>query len=400
MSAAVDAMTNTQHPHPDAPPDRGNDAPWRAGVVAFGPPSDPRTFSVIPAAIVQELRRRRSFAFEINAKRFRVADVLGGAVRLKWLGTFPQLGVRATWLWRERTLDRLSARVGRALDAAPAGDVVQIGTTIRVAGPARRHLVYTDMTVRQAYDGGWYGIRSFSKSQLAEAERVQRAVLETAHHVFAISEWTAASLAGDCGVPRERLSVAFSGPTVLDPLEGADPGSGRRILFVGDDWERKGGPLLLEAFDIVRRDYADAELIIVGCTPGSERRGVRELGFLDQRRPEGRRRLVQAFADADVFCLPSRFDAFPITIIEAMQAGLPVVSIDSGSRSEAVQHGQTGLLAPAPTPESLAAALSALLADPELRRGYGRAAHAAAQRRFSWAAIVDRFERAAGAGQG
>ncbi|MBX9595031.1 MAG: glycosyltransferase family 4 protein [Roseomonas sp.] len=95
-------------------------------------------------------------------------------------------------------------------------------------------------------------------------------------------------------------------------------------------------------------------------------------------------------AAADVFCLPSHFEGLPMSIIEAMLTGLPVVATDIRGPREQVLQGETGLLVPPATVEPLAVALARLAADPALRTAMGQAGRARALDRFDEAKIVAR----------
>ncbi len=95
-------------------------------------------------------------------------------------------------------------------------------------------------------------------------------------------------------------------------------------------------------------------------------------------------------AAADVFCLPSHFEGLPMSIIEAMLTGLPVVATDIRGPREQVVDGETGLLVPPATVEPLSAALSRLAADPALRTAMGQAGRARALDRFDEAKVVAR----------
>lgn len=132
-----------------------------------------------------------------------------------------------------------------------------------------------------------------------------------------------------------------------------------------------------KGFDILLRALAeipDAALVIVG--DGPEREALRRLAIAlkvdDRVRFEGHRRDARRYLTAfDVFVLPSRFEGFPLAIVEAMLAGLPVVATDVGSVAEAVAGGETGLLVPPEAQSTLARALRRLLDDAELRARMG-----------------------------
>lgn len=98
----------------------------------------------------------------------------------------------------------------------------------------------------------------------------------------------------------------------------------------------------------------------------------------------------------DVFVLPAnaRAEAFGTVIVEAMAAGLPVVSTEVGSGTSWVNlHGTTGLIVPPSKPRALAEAVNALLTDPDRRVEMGRAAHQRAHAEFSQAAMIKRVEQ-------
>ena len=95
-------------------------------------------------------------------------------------------------------------------------------------------------------------------------------------------------------------------------------------------------------------------------------------------------------AAADTFCLPSHFEGLPMSIIEAMLTGLPVVATDIRGPREQVVDGLTGLLVPPATVAPLAEALSRLAADPALRHAMGEAGRARALDRFDEAKVIAR----------
>jgi glycosyltransferase involved in cell wall biosynthesis len=99
-----------------------------------------------------------------------------------------------------------------------------------------------------------------------------------------------------------------------------------------------------------------------------------------------------AFVGIDLFCLPSRFEGLPLALLEAMRAGIPIVATDVGSVSDAIEHGQTGLLIPADDPSALAASVVQVLGDADLRDRLVQQAKRVAGERFGVETMAQRFE--------
>ena len=182
------------------------------------------------------------------------------------------------------------------------------------------------------------------------------------------------------GVPDlqlEPLPRAFAGPTI---------GSLGRLD------RQKGYDVLLDALP----ELPEVGLVLVGDGPeraalehhvrthGLESR-VLFVGWQEQAR-----RHLTTF---DVFALPSRFEGFPLSVVEAMLARLPVVASATGSMPESVRDGETGLLVPAGNSRALAAALRRLLDDPALRSQLGERGRELAVARFTAAEMSRSFER-------
>jgi len=148
------------------------------------------------------------------------------------------------------------------------------------------------------------------------------------------------------------------------------PRPGPLIGAIGRLEPQKGFDILIRAL----REIDGATLVLVG--DGSERGRLeelaRELGVAERVAFIGWSDQVRGYLGSfDVFALPSRFEGFPLAVLEALLARAAVVAADVGSVAEAVRDGETGLLVPAEDPVALAAAMRRLLADEGLRRRLG-----------------------------
>lgn len=220
--------------------------------------------------------------------------------------------------------------------------------------------------------GRAYGHGSGSAPAEALKLRVSRRAFRHAAHLVTWSEWTRASLVEDYGVDAERVTVIPPGTNLAlwrRPVDEPAPAGADglvRLLFVGGDFRRKGGELLR---DVVTHELAGrCELHVV--TKSEDVRtgdGVVVHRGVASNSP----RLRALFARSDVFVLPTEGDVHGIASIEAMAAGLPVVSTRVGAIPEVVQDGETGVLIAPGDGAALAGALATLIADADLRRRMG-----------------------------
>jgi glycosyltransferase involved in cell wall biosynthesis len=386
MSPAPLDLTQTGPAAP--PPERA----WSASLVAFGAPSAPHTFSGYSRSLADGLRAHGHLRHEYSARQLVPLDVFRGVVGLTWRAGLPRPTVRRGWMWSARGIETLSQRLARRIEQrGDRGNFLQVGTLVHVPAELGPHYMLTDMTIAQARQAGYFAIADLPVRALDQAERLQCDLLAEARHVFALSSWTADSLIHDCGVPPAHVTIVYAGPNLVVPPGLKEARAEGEILFVGVDWERKGGPPLLEAVRRLRRRLPDARLRVIGCGPPLDEPGVQVDGFLNRADPAQYEMLVRAYLRASCFCVPSRFDPFPNALIEAASVGLPAVAFDNGSRREAIEHGRTGYLVPVDDVEGLADALHELLGNPARCREMGELARRRAQRLFTWERVVGRI---------
>jgi glycosyltransferase involved in cell wall biosynthesis len=218
---------------------------------------------------------------------------------------------------------------------------------------------------------------------------VRRAILRLsmlpAHRVVAV--WSAGerALAGVLGRSKVRLvDNGVDCSRYLDPEPPHDP---PRVLYVGLLTPRKGVLDLLEASRLLTARGVRHEVRLLGGTPDEGPAAavpVLEAArdhatMLGTRAPED---MPQEYAAADVFCLPSWWEAMPLSVLEAMAAGLPVVATSVGDVSRLVTP-ECGRVVPVHSPELLAEALRPLLENADRRRQLGDAARERVRSSFS-----------------
>jgi glycosyltransferase involved in cell wall biosynthesis len=255
--------------------------------------------------------------------------------------------------------------------------------------PSVPTVLYVDCTHRQSADN-WPAWNPLRGRALEEWYRKERAGYHAARHIFAFSKTTRDSLVEDYGVPSARVTVTGAGVNLdrmPDPVAPGGRSTEPTILFIGNDFVRKGGLILLDAFARVRETIPGARLQLVGTDPGiTPPPGVEVLG-----RIRDRQRVTELYREATVFTVPSYFDPFPLVALEAMAFGLPVIATRQEGVPEMIEDRRTGLLVDAGDAGGLADALLALLAAPDLRSRLGGAARIEVGERFMWDSVVERM---------
>lgn len=230
-----------------------------------------------------------------------------------------------------------------------------------------------------------------SAAQLA----LQRASYACAHRIVANAEAVASRLRRE-GVPAHRIAVVPNGLEIERAVARPVRGALRHVVMVANLRPEKGHDVLIDAVPHVLKRFPDARFHLVGG--GSERsrleQRVRETGVTHAVTFHGHVEDVHArLAEADIAVLPSRSEAFPNAVLEAMAARLPVIASAIGGVVEVIEQSRTGLLvAPGHTRE-LADAICRLMADAALAGTLAANGHHLALARYSFDRMVRAVDR-------
>lgn len=223
---------------------------------------------------------------------------------------------------------------------------------------------------------------------------LQRASYACAHGIVANSVAVAARLEKE-GIGARRITVIPNGIDVDVYPPHRTTQQLRRIVTVANLRSEKGHDVLIDAFASLSNTHPDLELLLVGAgrREGNLRTHAAQRGVASRVRFLGHRDDVPAIlSESDVFVLPSRSEAFPNSVMEAMAAGLPVIATAVGGVPELVQHCVNGVLIPADDRSALTDALRDLLDNPARATAFGAAARETIASRFSFTRMVRSFE--------
>jgi glycosyltransferase involved in cell wall biosynthesis len=193
------------------------------------------------------------------------------------------------------------------------------------------------------------------------------------------SNWAKSSAVSDYGVPEDKVVVNPPGVDIdfFRPSTEEEHRDNLRVVFVGGDFRRKGGQLLLDWYR--QRSTENVELHLATREPVEQTvPGVTVHSDIRPNSPE----LLHLYQTSDVFVLPSLGECFGLATVEAMATGLPVVVSDVGGTEDIVQDGTNGFITRAGDVQGLSGALSAVLSDRARRHAMARRSRQLAEERF------------------
>ena len=239
---------------------------------------------------------------------------------------------------------------------------------------------------------GWAFTPGVPPLQAALYRQVERLVGPLASRIITVSEYDRRLGLAARVAPEDRLVTVHNGMPDVPPELRADPArSPARLVMVARYGAQKDHPTLLRALADLRQHPWELDLIGDGPSMGQTEALATELGLAGRVRFLGQRSDVdRILAAAQVSLLITNWEGFPLSILEAMRAGLPVVASSVGGVPESVRDGESGYLIPRADVPHLRDRIERLLTDPALRARLGAAGRARFVRDFTLSASVAR----------
>lgn len=179
-----------------------------------------------------------------------------------------------------------------------------------------------------------------------------RAIQKASLLVYA-SSWAAQSALDDYHADPQKVHVALMGANFENPpsreiIEQKQKSHSCRLLFIGFDWQRKGGDIAFETLLKLEEEGIEAELIVCGCVPPHKfsHKRMKVIPYLDKNDPVQYKELEQLYLSSDFLLLPTRNECFGLVFCEANAYGLPVITTHTGGVPEVVIDGKNGFTLP------------------------------------------------------
>jgi glycosyltransferase involved in cell wall biosynthesis len=313
-------------------------------------------------------------------------------VATMWTGGFPEpltFSLRARRHLRARRGEFDVVHDNQTLGYGLLGDVgAPLVTTVHHPITVDRQLELDAAGTRQ---------RQWSVRRWYAFTRMQRRVARRLPSVLTVSGTSRQEIIDHLGVRPDRIHVVHIGADtdLFSPDPSVPRVPGRIVTTSSADVPLKGLVFLVEALAKVRAEHPGAHLVVVGKRPTEgpvaqaiERYGIEGAVEFVKGIPDAE--LVDLVRSAEVACVPSLYEGFSLPAAEAMATGTPLVATTGGAIPEvAGRDGETCLAVPPGDAGALAAGLSRLLGDPELRARLGGAGRDRALRHFTWARAAE-----------
>jgi glycosyltransferase involved in cell wall biosynthesis len=223
---------------------------------------------------------------------------------------------------------------------------------------------------------GYYPLFSdIARYNIRQGIEMDRLTFQKSAHIMLASAWAKQSAMKDYGIAANRLTVAPFGAN-FDVIPGTDEVKQKknavcRLLFLGVEWERKGGQIALDTFHSLQKKGLPVHLTIIGCTPPVPvtDKNILVIPFINRQIKDEAKKLYDITRQSDFLLLPTRAECAGIVFCEASAFGVPSITTDTGGVTTNVEDGVNGYALPlSATADEYADKISGLFADEEKYR--------------------------------
>jgi len=212
-------------------------------------------------------------------------------------------------------------------------------------------IYFTDATVASINEY-YNSFSNITSRNLMEADLIEKLALEKATSVIFCTEWAKKEAKKYYSVGENKISVIPMGANLELVPDSFPPHKENKksfnMLFIGVNWERKGGSIALETFRKLKSEGYRVELKIIGCVPKEkvDDQDITIIPIINKNNEDDMSRLSQIYKNTDILFLPTRAECFGIVFCEAMAYGIPSVSTATGGVGELIKNGVNGYTLP------------------------------------------------------
>jgi len=206
-------------------------------------------------------------------------------------------------------------------------------------------IIYLSDTTFSLLHGYYPSHSNLLKISIRDGKLIDQLAIEKSSLLIFSSEWAANSAISDYGADKEKIRVIPFGANLNEiPSDkfvfNRDPSDICRLVFLGTNWNRKGGTIAFETLLELEKMGVKSELIVCGCTPPSDfrHRNMKVISFAPK--------IADILSKADFLLLPTRAECYGIVFCEANAYGIPAITTDTGGVSGLINNGENGFMLP------------------------------------------------------
>lgn len=344
----------------------------RIGFVFIQDANDPTTWSGTPFQVLNQLRAAQGVDVEVFSPLDTRIKCFLAPVKI-----LARLFGRSVSLDHFRLVQRSYARqIEGLLQSRPVDVIVSMSTIpITLLRCSQPIIVWTDAVFHSMHE--YYGgpFSNLTAGAIARGKLQEETALRRCSIAAYSSTWGMESAAMHSGAEKTRLLPFGSSISVLHTKSDiAELARSKRetrksqceLLFVGVDWERKGGQIAVETTRLLNEAGIKARLRVVGPRPQTPLPDyVESLGFISKNTTQGMERMTNLFQEADFFILPTKAECSAIVFCEASSFGLPTLTYATGGVTDYIRNGVNGECLPlGSSPAEFATRIRRLLSTP------------------------------------
>ena len=259
--------------------------------------------------------------------------------------------------------------------------------------------LYTDGNLMQFINSPYFDYR-IPQKKLKKTYNYEKSVYDSMNLIFTMSEFLRQSFINDFEVPSEKVITIGAGINLDELPEYVEKRyDKKKIVFIGIDFVRKGGYLLLEAFQNVRKKYPEAELDIIGPALDSVRAdlslktNVNFHGRLNKTNPNHLAKFNSIISEASLFVMPSLYEPFGIAPLEAMAYKTPCLLPNNWAFPEMVKPGWNGDLFNQGDIKDLELKITYYLSKENELFEMGKNAKEFVKKHYTWDAVIEKMKK-------
>lgn len=263
-----------------------------------------------------------------------------------------KLGIYQSF-YEPRNLKYISSQVQKQIDKTKDGIVFSPGAIpIAYLDTTKPIVLWTDATFAVMHNY-YENFKKLNKNTIRNCHLYEKKVLNRSNLAIFSSKWAADSAIRDYGAAPEKVRVIAYGANInskitsinISEINSKKSRSVCKLLFIGQDWKRKGAEIAIKVAKELNKKNIKPELTIVGCVPPETSvfpEFIHILGFIDKSKKEGEILINKLYSESHFFILPTIAECTPVVFSEANSFGLPVITTNTGGISSIIRNDING----------------------------------------------------------